>query len=88
MFKFLIEKDLIYPATNNGNTVYLMNEVKETEWEDAISELRKPKWKRSKTFKGVGKIMVWIASWISAVIVAILGAYFTRWINSDANEVK
>lgn len=73
VFKFLSEKDLIYPVKQNGKTVYIMNEVKDRDWEDTISELKKPKWKQSKNIKNIGLILLWF---ISLIITAFLGALF------------
>jgi len=40
VFKVLLERNLIFPAVPDGRPIYHLNEVKEREWSDFLSELR------------------------------------------------
>ena len=71
VFHFLSREQLIFPIRNNNHTVYLLNEIKEQEWLNIISELKMPKWKRSKTLKTIRKILLWF---VMLIIAALLGA--------------
>lgn len=69
-FKHLEDLKLVFPVASNGHTAYGINQTKPHEWESAIAELRKPKWKRSKTLLAIGAFIVWI---LSLVISGFIG---------------
>ena len=70
LFRHLENLHLVYPVPDpQGGTAFLINKTRPHEWENEISELKKPKWRRSSVFtiaaKGVGIIFL---GYVGAVI--------------------
>ena len=84
IFKHLEDLKLVFPMEINGHTAYAINETKPHEWEAAISELRKPKWKRSKTLLAIGAFIVWI---LSLIISGFIGGV-SRKAADDAYDAR
>ena len=69
VFRHLEDLKLVFPVAANGGTAYSINKLKPHEWDDAERELRKPKWKRSKTLRQCGIFILWVITLFIASFV-------------------
>lgn len=83
VFRLLEDEKLIFPFRHNGSTAYLVNEVKEKEWSDFFKGINPfHRWiirPLVKVFTNVWTVIIWF---ISVVIAAAVGGFFSSWMQS------
>lgn len=84
VFRLLEEKKLIFPIRNQYGTIaYLINEVKEKEWNEFLKEVnpfhRFVLQPLLKIFKNIWTVFIWL---ISIIIASWMGAFFSAWMQS------
>ena len=84
VFRLLEDEKLIFPFKHpDGSTAYLVNEVKEKEWGDFLKDISWfNKWvvrPLVKVFTNIWTVIIWF---ISVVIAAVVGGFFSAWMRS------
>jgi hypothetical protein len=86
---WLEEAKLMFPVVTPEGTAYSVNHLKEREWIDAITELKKPVWLRSSFLKRIKKILAWIVLLAASVFLAdMLHDFYKTKIRSRVFQVS